>query len=147
MWLGEGFSDDETDGHIDNIACFVAPAGCWWGCSLRRPSGLRARARGRPPPEGGARREGRPFEVIEVEQPRTRRTDHLGRILQSSYVNFYLPNGGVVMPAFDDPNDEKAREIIAACFPGRDILQIDTLDIVEGGGGIHCITQQEPASP
>ena len=73
--------------------------------------------------------------------------DHLGRIMQSSYVNFYLPNGGVVMPAFDDANDEKAREVIAACFPGRDILQIDALDIVEGGGGIHCITQQEPASP
>ncbi len=60
-------------------------------------------------------------------------------------MNFYLANGGVVMPAFDDPHDERARETIAQCFPGRDILQIDALDIVEGGGGIHCITQQEPA--
>jgi agmatine deiminase len=50
-----------------------------------------------------------------------------------------------VMPSFDDPNDEAARAILADCFPGRDILQIDALDIVEGGGGIHCITQQEPA--
>ena len=49
------------------------------------------------------------------------------------------------MPAFDDPNDEKARAVLADCFPDRDILQIDALDIVEGGGGIHCITQQEPA--
>jgi agmatine deiminase len=49
------------------------------------------------------------------------------------------------MPSFDDRNDERARSVIANCFPGRDILQIDALDIVEGGGGIHCITQQEPA--
>jgi agmatine deiminase len=91
--------------------------------------------------------EGRTFEIVEIEQPRETRTDAHGRLLQASYVNFYLPNGGVVMPSFDDPNDEKARGVIASCFPGRDILQIDALDIVEGGGGIHCITQQEPASP
>ena len=67
--------------------------------------------------------------------------------MPASYVNFYLPNGGIVMPAFEDPNDEKARAVLADCFPGRDILQIDALDIVQGGGGIHCITQQEPAAP
>ena len=48
------------------------------------------------------------------------------------------------MPGFDDPNDERARAVLADCFAGRDILQIQALDIVEGGGGIHCITQQEP---
>ncbi len=67
-----------------------------------------------------------------------------GRLLQASYVNFYLCNGGVVMPAFDDPHDEQARAMLADCFPGRDILQMPALDIVAGGGGIHCITQQEP---
>jgi len=46
------------------------------------------------------------------------------------------------MPSFDDPNDEKARSLLATCFPDRDILQIDALDIVEGGGGIHCITNR-----
>ena len=90
--------------------------------------------------------EGRPFEVVEIEQPREARQDWRGRPLAASYINFYLPNGGVVMPAFNDANDEKARAVIADCFPGRDILQIEALDIVEGGGGIHCITQQEPAS-
>jgi len=50
-----------------------------------------------------------------------------------------------VLPGFDDPNDERARVTLAQCFPGRDILQIDASDIVQGGGGIHCITQQEPA--
>jgi agmatine deiminase len=66
-------------------------------------------------------------------------------LLATSYVNFYLANGALIMPAFGDPNDEAARTILAQCFPGRDIMQIDALDIVQGGGGIHCITQQEPA--
>jgi agmatine deiminase len=90
--------------------------------------------------------EGRALEIVEIAQPKTERTDWRGRPLAASYVNFYLANGGVAMPAFDEPNDEKARAVLADCFPERDILQIDALDIVQGGGGIHCITQQEPAS-
>jgi agmatine deiminase len=88
--------------------------------------------------------DGNRFEIVELVQPQKTRADWRGRLLQTSYVNFYLANGGVVMPSFDDRNDEAARETIAACFPDRDILQIDALDIVQGGGGIHCITQQEP---
>jgi agmatine deiminase len=147
LWLGDGFSDDETDGHIDNIACFASPGRVIVG----RPS-----SREHPdfePVAEAVRRlraahdaHGRAIEVIDLPQPQRMRTDARGRLLQASYVNFYLPTGGIVMPAFDDPNDEQAREILAACFPGRDILQIDALDIVEGGGGIHCITQQEPAA-
>jgi agmatine deiminase len=89
--------------------------------------------------------ENRRIEIVEIAQPATTRVDARGRPLASSYVNFYLTNGGMVMPSFDDRNDEPARKVLADCFPGRDILQIDALDIVEGGGGIHCITQQEPA--
>src|SRR3569832_2544828 len=146
VWLGEGFSDDEPDGHIDNIACFVAPGRVLVGVpaskshpdfepvmeAIRRLSSAR-----------GA--EGRKIEIVELEQPRNIGSDHRGRPLQKSYVNFYLANGGVVMPGFEDPQDEKARVALAHCFPGRDILQIDANDIVQGGGGIHCITQQEPA--
>jgi agmatine deiminase len=146
LWLGEGFADEETDGHVDNIACFAAPGRVIVGVpaakshpdyepsieAIRRLSEARDAA-------------GRKLQIIEIIQPRHTRTDWRGRRLAASYVNFYLPNGGVVMPAFDDPHDERARETIAQCFPGRDILQIDALDIVEGGGGIHCITQQEPA--
>jgi agmatine deiminase len=145
IWLGEGFSDDETDGHVDNIACFVAPGRVLVGVPSARThpdfapvmEAIRILSATRDA-------EGRKFEIVEVEQPLTQRADWRGRPLQASYVNFYLANGGVVMPGFDDRNDEKAREIVAACFPGRDILQIQALDIVEGGGGIHCITQQEP---
>jgi agmatine deiminase len=146
LWLGEGFSDDETDGHIDNIASFVAP-----GRVLVGVPSSRSHPDFEPVMEairrlGSARdAEGRAFDIVELEQPRNIGNDHRGRLLQKSYVNFYLANGGVVLPGFDDPNDEKARVALAHCFPGRDILQIDATDIVQGGGGIHCITQQEPA--
>ncbi|MEI9888159.1 MAG: agmatine deiminase family protein [Rhizomicrobium sp.] len=146
LWLGEGFSDDETDGHIDNIACFAGPGRVLVGVPA---------ARSHPDFElvmelirrlGIARdAQGRSFEIVELAQPKTLATDHRGRPLQASYINFYLANGGLVMPAFDDRNDEPARTVLADCFPGRDILQIQAHDIVAGGGGIHCITQQEPA--
>ncbi len=146
LWLGEGFSDEETDGHVDNIACFAAPGRVIVGVpsskshpdyepvleAIRRLSEARDA-------------EGRRLEIVEIAQPKKLKFDFRGRPLQASYINFYLANGGLVMPAFDDPHDERARDALAECFPGRDILQIDALDIVEGGGGIHCITQQEPA--
>lgn len=146
LWLGDGFSDEETDGHIDNIACFVAP-----GKILVGVPDSRAHPDFQPVTEAIRRlenatdAEGRRFEIVEMLQPLTNRSDWRGRPLAASYVNFYLANGAVIMPAFDDPHDESARDTLAGCFPGRDILQIDALDIVEGGGGIHCITQQEPA--
>jgi len=147
IWLGDGFSDGETDGHIDNIACFVAPGRVLIGVPPSKSHPDHA------PVMDSIRRlkqardaEERALEIVEIAQPKTERTDWRGRPLAASYVNFYLANGGVAMPAFDEPNDEKARAVLADCFPERDILQIDALDIVQGGGGIHCITQQEPAS-
>jgi len=148
IWLGSGFSDLETDGHIDNIACFVAPGRVLVGVpsSPSLPDAA--------PVHEAIRRlkaardaEGRSLEVIEMVQPRRVRFDWRGRILQTSYVNFYLANGGIVMPGFDDPHDEKAQDLLADLFPGRDILQVEVLDLVQGGGGIHCIALGEPAAP
>jgi len=146
IWLGEGFSDDETDGHIDNIACFAGAGRVLLGIPQ-----FKSHPDYEPVMDAKRRlleardAQGRALEVIELPQPQEKKVDWQGRMLQASYVNFYLPNGGIVMPAFNDLNDEKARAVLADCFPGRDILQVDALDIVEGGGGIHCITQQEPA--
>lgn len=146
IWLGEGFSDEETDGHVDNIACFVAPRRVLVGMQPDKSHPDYEPAREVVRRLKAARdANGDTMEIIEIEQPRKERRDWNGRLMQASYINFYLPNGGVVMPAFDDPHDEKARLLLANLFPDRDILQIDALDIVEGGGGIHCITQQEPA--
>lgn len=146
IWLGNGFSDDETDGHVDNIACFAGPGKVIVGVPSS-PSLPDAE-----PVQEAIRRlkeardaQGRPIEVIELPQPRRVRFDWRGRMLQASYVNFYLANGGLVMPSFDDPNDDKAEAVLAACFPGRDVLQVEVLDLLQGGGGIHCISLGEPA--
>ena len=139
VWLGDGFSDDETDGHVDNIACFAAPG----RVILGMPGGDH--------PDHGpvrvarARLKAAGLEVIELPQPRILRRDGRGRLLQASYVNFYLCNGGLIMPSFDDPHDGVARDLLAQIFQGREIVQLPALDIVAGGGGIHCITAQEPA--
>ena len=147
IWIGGVFSDRETDGHIDNIACFAAPGRVIVGIpssrshpdyrpvqqAIRTLSSLR---------DGMGRR----LEIIPLPQPEKLRPSWAGQLLQASYVNFYLANGAVIMPGFEDPHDEPARKILGDIFPGRDIVQIEALDIVQGGGGIHCITQQEPAT-
>jgi agmatine deiminase len=73
-----------------------------------------------------------------------RREGEDGRRLSTSYVNFYIANGGVIMPSFEDGKDAAARDIVTACFPEHQVRQVLALDIVRGGGGIHCITQQQP---
>jgi agmatine deiminase len=147
IWLPGTFSDEETDGHIDNIACFAAPGRVILGVQHSRShpdyqvmrETMRALADARDA-------QGRSLEVIAVPQPKNTRLSWSGRLLQASYVNFYLANGALIIPAFHDAHDDAARNILAQCFPGRDIMQVDAIDIVEGGGGIHCITQQEPAA-
>jgi agmatine deiminase len=139
IWLGEGFSDTETDGHVDNIACFAGHGRVILGVpdSKAHPDHAAVTEAKRRLHEAG-------IEVIELLQPKTIRHDRHGRLLQASYVNFTLCNGGVVMPSFDDAHDEQARAVLADCFPDRKIVTVPALDIVAGGGGIHCITQQEP---
>lgn len=145
IWLEQGLSGDETDGHIDNVACFAAPGRVIIQmCDDRTDAnfeiiaGNLARLRA----ERDAR--GMPLEIIELPPPRIRK-DGQGARLILSYVNFYLANGALIMPSFDDPADDPARQILAAVFPERQIVQLPALDIVLGGGGIHCITQQMPA--
>ncbi|HEX4160646.1 MAG TPA: agmatine deiminase family protein [Rhizomicrobium sp.] len=145
LWLPGRFSDSETDGHIDNIACFAAPGRVLLGMpAMNSHPDSEAVAAARRELAQAHDAQGRELEIVELTQPHQMRLDWRGRPLAASYVNFYLANGGLVMPAFDDPADEAAREVLADCFPGRRIAQVEVLDIVQGGGGIHCITQQEP---
>jgi agmatine deiminase len=147
IWIGGVFSDSETDGHIDNIACFAAPGRVIVGIpsSHSHPDyepvqeAIRTLTAARDAM-------GRPLEIVSLPQPEKQRLAWSGQLLQASYVNFCLANGAVIMPAFEDSHDETARKILSDVFPGRDITQIEALDIVQGGGGIHCITQQEPAT-
>ena len=145
IWLEHGVEGDPSGGHVDNVACFVRP-GVVMALASRDSNdanfaGLQdnlARLR------GARYARGHELEVIEVEQAAARvRPD--GRRMTMSYLNFYLANGAVLLPMFDDPMDDAAYKAIAEAFPDRQAIQIDAADLAYGGGGIHCITQQQPA--
>jgi agmatine deiminase len=143
IWLPAGYHYDETDGHVDNVACFARP-----GFVLAASC----------PDEGDPNYEilranieilrastdakGRSLEVVTIDQPTHMEED--GERLASSYINFYIANGGIVMPGFDDRRDETAWRTVSQVFPDRKVIQVPTRDIVRGGGNIHCITQQQP---
>jgi agmatine deiminase len=143
IWLPAGMVADETDGHIDNVACFAAPG---------RVLALSAPDRADPNHAGlaanlallAAERDarGRPLDVVRIEQ--TTLPDAAGAPGAASYINFYIANVGVVMPAFMTDEDAPAAAAVRATFPGRVVVQVDARAIVQGGGGIHCITQQQP---
>jgi agmatine deiminase len=138
IWLPYGADGDETDGHVDNVACFVRP-GSVLALTCDDPDSpnhdrLAANL-------AVLRKVDPPFEIHTVKMARRRPVGQ--QIL--SYVNFYIANGGIVMPSFDDPADDAARDVIAALFPDRRVVQIPALDLCWCGGGIHCITQQQPA--
>lgn len=146
VWLGEGLLDDETDGHVDNLCAFAGQGRVLLHTAPRSDDanwrvGEDARRRLAVSRDAA----GRPLDVIAVPQPEIIRERSDGRRLDASYVNFYLCNYGVVMPSFDDPMDETAKRILQETFPDRRVVQVAALDIVEGGGGIHCITQQQPS--
>ena len=139
VWLGNGLVEDaDTDGHVDNVCAFLAPGRVLLQ-TVRDPDD---------PDHDDARRnreilDRAGLDVVELDLlPRTVRDD--GGTVAIPYTNFYLCNGGLVAPCFDDPHDGRARDTLAQAFPDRDIMMVPALDIVAGGGGIHCITQQEP---
>ena len=145
IWLGQGLEEDETDGHVDNLACFARPGVVLALSAEDREDGNYDALRDNLIRLRAARdAKGRELEVIEVPQPERGAGDD-GRRLAKSYINFYLANGAVVMPSFEDGKDKAAKEIVSGCFPDRKVRQVPALDIVHGGGGIHCITLQQPA--
>lgn len=147
IWLPHGLVDDETMGHVDNVACFAGP-GRVLAMVRDEPGdpdheGLAANLAVL---EGATDAMGRRLEVIPIRAPRVRPRQG-GRRQTLSYVNLYIANGGVVMPAFHDPADRAAYDTVAAAFPDRTVVQLEVSDLLWGGGGIHCITQQEPLPP
>ena len=143
VWLGRGIAGDDTHGHVDDVARFVdattvvaaaepdpadvnhAPL----ADNLRR---LRA-----------ARVGGRPLTVVTLPMPRPLRFD--GQRLPASYLNFYVANGLVLVPTFNDPADRVALCRLAELFPDREVVGIHAVDLVLGLGTLHCLTLQEPA--
>jgi len=161
VWLGRGFDPEETTGHVDDVACYVRPgvvAIAWtddpedWRHEIMRDNLERLEkatdARGRrleiaklPCPTDVTITEDEAWGVDAVEGSIPRRP---GDRMPATYVNFYVCNGGVVMPVFDDPQDETARATMQRLFPGRTVVTVPGREIVLGGGNVHCITQQQP---
>lgn len=146
IWLNQGLFGDETDGHIDEIACFIAPGKVLALTTQDKDDVNYERLQ-----ENleilrtSTDAKGRRLEVYTVEQPPA--TFLHEERLTLSYINFYLANKGIVMPAFGyEVSDKAAYECFLRLFPHHTIRQIPALDVFAGGGGIHCITQQEPLS-
>jgi agmatine deiminase len=144
IWLKHGIKDDDTDGHIDELACFVAP-----GVVLALVGNDSADVDYAPLRENletlrnATDARGRRLEVVTLEQPEIAYQGE--RRLSQSYINFYMANGGIVLPAFGDrARDARARSVLGELFPSRRIVQVPTHELAYGGGNIHCITQQQP---
>jgi agmatine deiminase len=144
IWLGRGIAGDDTHGHIDDLARFVAP-GKVVLCVEDDPAdeNYAALAENRERLEGARDARGRRLEIIPLPMPAPLYLD--GRRLPASYANFYIANGIVIVPTFNDPADREALATLAACFPGREVAGIHCVDLVWGLGTLHCMTQQEPA--
>jgi agmatine deiminase len=162
IWLGRGVHGDETDGHVDNLACFARPGVVLlsWAEDESDPQGAISRealerleaatdARGRsleivrlpsPGPLAMSAEEASGVEPAAGTQPR-----RAGDRLAASYANFYLGSGRIVLPLLDRRFDAEAAEILRGCFPGREVVGVPAREILLGGGNIHCITQQVPA--
>lgn len=146
IWLNKGLLGDETDGHIDEIACFIAPGKvlCLITQDAKDPNYANLQEN-LEILKSTTDAKGRPLDVYTVEQPPA--TYINGERLTLSYINFYLANKGIVMPAFGyKAHDQAAYTLFRQLFPSYHITQIDALDVFAGGGGIHCITQQQPQS-
>ncbi len=144
LWLGDGLLNDHTDGHIDTIARFVAPGEvvCMTPAGGEDPNQrvLLQIERDLAKMRDAA---GRELNVVAVPSPGLV-PDADGEPMPASYVNFYIANTTVVVPAYGVPNDEVARAAIGALFPGRRAVSVPARQLLEGGGAFHCISQQVP---
>jgi agmatine deiminase len=143
IWLGQGITGDDTHGHVDDITRFVARDTI---VTMVEPN---PNDKNHAPLEENLRRlrtatdqDGKPFRIVEMPMPAP--VVFEGRRLPASYGNFYIANGAVLVPVFNDPNDRVALNILAELFPTRDIVPIYSGDLIWGFGALHCMTQQQP---
>ena len=143
IWLGRGIAGDDTHGHVDDVARFVAPgrvvlADARTAAADDRPALEENRER----LEGARDAAERRLEVIPLPMPSPLALD--GRRLPASYANFYLANGLCLVPTFNDPADRQALGLLGELLPGREVVGIHAVDLVWGLGALHCLTREEP---
>ena len=143
IWLDAGIVGDDTHGHVDDITRFVSPDTVVT-CVDADPSSenyeaLRENIRRL---RDATTESGKPLATIDLPMPAPVYFE--GRRLPASYANFYIANGIVLVPVFNDPNDRVALDILADIFPDREVVGIYCGDLIWGFGAIHCMTQQQP---
>ena len=143
IWLKDGLINDHTDGHIDEIARFVAPDTivCVYENDENDPNyailDLNYKIL-----ERAVDKNGNKFKVIKLPMPHMSYDN--SEKAPVSYANFYIGNTVILMSVFNDANDDKAKEIIQSLFPNRKVIGIDCSKVIYGGGAIHCMTMQQP---
>ena len=144
IWLDSGIAGDDTHGHVDDITRFVAPNTVVTMIEQSEQSENYASLRANLGRLKNARTPGgQKLEIVEISMPRP--VVFEGRQLPASYANFYIANGAVLVPVFNDPNDRIALNTLAELFPTREIVPIYCGDLIWGFGALHCMTQQQPA--
>ena len=144
IWLGSGIVGDDTHGHVDDLTRFVAA-----DTVVTAVEADTADVNYEPLQENIRRlraatdQNGQPLGIVELPMPAP--VFFEGQRLPASYANFYIANGLVLVPVFNDPNDRVALDVIADLFPEREIVGIYCGDLIWGFGAIHCMTQQQPA--
>jgi agmatine deiminase len=145
LWLGDGLLNDHTDGHVDNLARFVAPGvvACpiTWGRGDPNAHVYDQTARALSEMTDAA---GRKLTVMRVPSPGFI-DDGGGRPVPASHMNFLIANKAVIVPIYEDEPGEFAVQALTQLFPDREVIGLKSTAILTGGGSFHCITQQEPA--
>lgn len=146
IWLGDGLLNDHTDGHVDNLARFVAPGVV--ACPIafgRKDPNADAYDDAARVIAGSTDAEGKPLKVLRIPSPGLV-LDEDERPIPASHMNFLIANGAVIVPTYgDDTAARLAGEALASVFPDREIVLLPSNAILTGGGSFHCISQQEPA--
>ena len=144
IWLDSGIAGDDTHGHVDDITRFVAPNVVITMVELDERSENYVPLQANLGRLRNARTaNGQKLDIVELPMPRPVVFD--GRQLPASYANFYIANGAVLVPVFNDPNDRIALTALSDLFPSREIIPIYSGDLIWGFGALHCMTQQLPA--
>lgn len=147
IWLKRGLDGDETDGHVDNIACFAAPGKVLIQvCDDPEDPNYAITQENLRILYDAKDAQGRHLEIIPIQQPPMATFDDTRLTL--SYLNFYFVNGGIVLPVFGGTaatTDRLAAKVLQECFPDRRIRTVNGMAIIKEGGNVHCTTQQMPA--
>jgi agmatine deiminase len=144
LWLGDGLLNDHTDGHVDNLARFVAPGvvACPMGFGADDPN-AEVYAETARLLAGMTDSRGSPLQVARIPSP-GRILDEDGEIIPASHMNFLIANEAVIVPIYAEESGAFAVEVISGLFPERQVIGLPSTAILTGGGSFHCISQQEP---